>query len=196
MNTEEFLSCMNTGKVVKGGSELHKYMTELSYEAMQITTELNGKYHNPEEIRELLSKITGKPVDENLVLFPPFYTDCGKNIIIGKNVFIGSCCYFQDQGGVKIGDGVLVGHNTTFATLNHCFDPVSRSSTIPKPIVIGDRVWIGANVTILPGVTIGDNAIIAAGAVVTKDVPADSVAAGVPARVIKSIYDEKENEVK
>ncbi len=98
MNTEEFLSCMNTGKVVKGGSELHKYMTALSYEAMKVTTELNGKYHSPEEIRELLSKIICKPVDESLVLFPPFYTDCGKNITIGKNVFIGSCCYFQDQG--------------------------------------------------------------------------------------------------
>ncbi len=85
----------------------------------------------------------------------------------------------------------MVGHNTTFATLNHCFEPVNRSSTIPKPIVVGDRVWIGANATILPGVTIGENSIIAAGAVVAKDVPADCVAAGVPARVIKSIYDVK-----
>ncbi len=189
MNTRDFLNYMNTGNVVKGGSEIHKYMTELTYESIQVTAELNGKYHSQEEARELFFKITGKPVDESLVLFPPFYTDCGKNITIGKNVFIGSCCYFQDQGGVTIGDNVLVGHGTTFATLNHCYEPENRSSMIPKPIVIGNKVWIGANVTILPGVTVGENAVIAAGAVVTKDVPADSVVAGVPARVIKSIYD-------
>ncbi len=190
MNTEDFLNYMNTENVVAGGSEMHQYMTQLSYEAMEITAELNSKFHSKEEAGKLFFKITGKPVDETLVLFPPFYTDCGKNITVGKNVFIGTCCYFQDQGGVVIGDNVLVGHNTTFATLNHCYEPENRSSMIPKPIVVGDRVWIGANVTILPGVTIGKNAVIAAGAVVTKDVPDDSVVAGVPARVIKSIYDE------
>ncbi|MCD7855434.1 MAG: sugar O-acetyltransferase [Clostridiales bacterium] len=191
MNTEDFLKYMNMGNVVIGGSEMHKAMSKLTDEAMKLVAELNGKYHSPAEVREIFFKITGKPLYESFVLFPPFYTDCGKNITVGKNVFIGSCCYFQDQGGVKIGNGVLVGHGTTFATLNHCFEPEMRSSMIPKPIVVGDRVWIGANVTILPGVTIGDNAIIAAGAVVAKDVPADSIAAGVPARVIKSIYDEK-----
>ncbi|MCD8215397.1 MAG: sugar O-acetyltransferase [Clostridiales bacterium] len=191
MNTEDFLKYMNTGNVVKGGSEIHKYMSQLTNEAMKLVSELNGKYHSPEEVRKLFFRITGRLLDESFVLFPPFYTDCGKNITVGKNVFIGSCCYFQDQGGVKIGDGVLVGHGTTFATLNHCFEPEKRSSMIPKPIVVGDRVWIGANVTILPGVTIGDNAVIAAGAVVAKDVPADIIAAGVPARVIKYIYDEK-----
>ncbi len=191
MNTEDFLKYMNTGNVVTGNSELHKYMTELTNEAMRLTAELNGKYNSPEEAREIFFKITDKRLDESLVLFPPFYTDCGINITEGKNVYIGSCCNFQDQGGVIIGDGVLVGHGTTFATLNHCFEPENRSSMIPKPIVVGDRVWIGANVTILPGVTIGDNAVIAAGAVVTKDIPADSIAAGIPARVIKSIYDEK-----
>ncbi len=189
MNTEDFFNYMSTGKVVNGGSEMHIYMTELTNEAMKLTAELNNKYNSPEKAREIFFKITGKSLDESLVLFPPFYTDCGKNISVGKNVFIGSCCYFQDQGGVKIGDNVLVGHGTTFATLNHCFEPENRSSMAPKPIVVGDRVWIGANVTILPGVTIGSNAVIAAGAVVTRDIPTDSVAAGVPAKVIKSIYD-------
>ena len=126
-------------------------------------------------------------------MFPPFYTDCGKNINIGKNVFINSCCCFQDQGGITIGDGVLIGHKAVFATLDHTFIPEKRDSMIPKPIVIGKNVWIGANVTILGGVTIGDNSIIAAGAVVNKDIPPDSVAAGVPARVIKSIYDKEDN---
>ncbi|WP_407942282.1 sugar O-acetyltransferase [Microaerobacter geothermalis] len=147
----------------------------------------NGNYHTPEEIRELFSMLIGKPVDETFSMFPPFYTDCGKNISVGKNVFINSGCRFQDQGGITIGDGALIGHNVVLATLNHDLDPSKRSNLHPAPIVIGKNVWIGSNSTILPGVAIGDGVVIAAGAVVTKDVPPNVVAGGVPARVIKKI---------
>ena len=134
----------------------------------------------------------GKEVDASFALFQPFYTDCGKNITIGKNVFINMGCKFQDQGGIFIGDGTLIGHNVVLATLNHAMSPKGRSTMIPAPIRIGENVWIGANATILSGVTIGDGAIIAAGAVVTKDVPKNTIVAGVPARVMREI-DEEEN---
>lgn len=190
MNLKSFLEHVNQGLPIEGGSEIHMFMTGLAQEAMRITAELNGSYHEPEEIRKLISKLIGKPVDESFRMFPPFYADCGKNITIGKNVFINSGCRFQDQGGIDLGDGVLVGHNVVLATLNHDFSPEKRSTTHPAPIKIGKNVWIGANVTVIPGVTIGDNAIIAAGAVVTKDVLPNMIVGGVPAKVMKKIESE------
>lgn len=106
---------------------------------------------------------------------------------VTENVFINACCHFQDHGGVYLGDGCQIGHNVVFATLNHGISPQDRQNTYPAPIVLGRNVWVGSNSTILQGVTIGDNAIIAAGAVVSKDVPADTIVGGVPARYIKSI---------
>ena len=120
-------------------------------------------------------------------MFPPFYTDFGKNIEVGEDVFINACCHFQDHGGVRIGDGCQIGHNVVFATLNHFLEPEKRKMTYSAPIVLGKNVWIGSNATILQGVTIGDNAVIGAGAVVTGDIPADTVAVGMPARVVKHI---------
>ena len=126
-------------------------------------------------------------MDKTFGLFPPFYTDCGKNITVGKNVFINSGCKFQDQGGITIGDGTLIGHNVVLATLNHGIAPEERHDLFPAPIHIGKNVWIGANAVVLPGVAIGDHAVIAAGAVVTKDVPANAVVGGIPAKVIRLI---------
>lgn len=187
MNLNEFLDHLNRGLTVIGGSEAHLFMHELSQEALRITAELNNAYHTPEEIRVLMERLTGKPVDESFAMFPPFHTDCGKNMTIGKNVFINAGCKFQDQGGITIGDGALIGHNVVMATLNHDPAPEKRSTLHPAPIAIGKNVWVGSNVTILPGVTIGDGAIVAAGAVVTKDVPANVIAGGVPAGIIRKI---------
>lgn len=187
MELSEFLEHMNSGAVVKGGSEAHLVMHRLSQEAIRLTTKLNSSYHTEEEIVALFSELTGKPVDPSFRVFPPFTTDCGKNITLGKRVFINAGCRFQDQGGITIGDDVLVGHNAVLATLNHGFAPEERSDLHPAPIVIGNRVWLGANVTIMPGVTIGENAIVAAGAVVTKDVSANTVVGGVPAKVLRTI---------
>ncbi|UOQ84706.1 sugar O-acetyltransferase [Gracilibacillus salinarum] len=187
MDIDEILAHLNKGEEIEGGSEIHQMMHNVSQQALKITAELNGKYHTPEEIQVLFSQLIGKQVDDTFAMFPPFYTDCGKNIHVGKNVFINSGCRFQDQGGITIGDGALIGHNVVLATLNHNPDPKKRSNLRPAPIKIGENVWIGANATVLPGVTIGDGAIIAAGAVVTKDVPANVVAGGLPAKVIKNI---------
>lgn len=191
MELIDFLEHLNCGKTVIGNSEMHQFMHKVSNEAMKITAELNGRYHEPEEIRALFSELIGKPVDQSFGLFPPFYTDCGKNITVGKNVFINSGCHFQDQGGITIGDGVLIGHNVVLATLNHDFSPKKRSTLHPAPIVIGENVWIGSNATIVPGVTIGNGSIIAAGAVVTKNVPENVVAGGVPAKIIKILDTEE-----
>ncbi len=187
MEEKEFLEYLRLGNAISSGSESHQIMHRLAQEAMQITAELNNSYHTQEELRTLISKLTGKPVDESFSMFPPFYTECGKNIFIGKDVFINCCCHFQDQGGIYIGDGTLIGSHVVMATINHGQTPSERADIFPKPIHIGKKVWIGSHVTILPGVTIGDHAIVAAGAVVAKDVPADAVVGGVPAKVIKQI---------
>lgn len=187
MTTEKFLDVLNSGTMVVAGSEVHLYMQRLSQEALKITAELNGGYHDEEEVRQIFSRLIGRPVDQSFGLFPPFYTDCGKNLRIGKNVFINSGCRFQDQGGITIGDGALIGHNVVMATLNHSENPAERANLHPAPIHIGRNVWIGASATILPGVTIGDGAIVAAGAVVTHDVPENTIVAGVPAKILRSV---------
>ena len=183
MNTKEFIDYMNAGNTVTAGSPVHDVMHRLSQEAIRI----NNAYHTQAEIVALMSELTGSRVDDSFVLFPPFNTDCGKNLRLGKRVFFNSGCKFQDQGGITIGDDVLVGHNVTIATLNHSMDPDRRGDMEPRPVRIGNKVWIGSNATILPGVSVGEGAIIAAGAVVTKDVAPRSVVGGVPARLIKMI---------
>lgn len=189
MTNEEFIDRMNCGLPVQCGSEIHLKMYELSQEALRITSQINGKYNPPDELGRLMQQLIGQKLDEKFGLFPPFYTDCGKNIHLGKAVFINAGCKFQDQGGIFIGDNTLIGHNTVIATLNHGMLPDERGNLIPSPVHIGKGVWIGSSSVILPGVTIGDNAVIGAGSVVTKDIPADMIAVGSPARVIKSIYD-------
>lgn len=184
INTDKFLQLMDSEEKIRAGSAVHRHMVKLTNETMRITARLNQGYHTPEEIRELMGEITGKEIDKTFRMFPPFYTDCGKNLHIGKHVFINSCCQFQDQGGIHIGDGALIGHSVVLATLNHDLNPEKRADLYPKPIRIGKNVWIGAHATVLQGVTIGDGAIVAAGAVVTKDVPAGATVGGVPAKPI------------
>lgn len=167
--------------------EIHRFMDEMSERARRITCTLNATYHTPEQVRTLLSQLFGYEVDPSVRLFPPFYTDFGKHIRVGKGVFINACCHFQDHGGVTLGDGCQIGHNVVFATLDHGLQPEDRHTTYPAPIVLGRNVWVGANATILRGVTIGDNAVVAAGAVVTGDVEADTIVGGVPARAIRKI---------
>ena len=157
-----------------------------SQEALRVVAEINTGYRTPEELRALLGELTGRPVDESVTLFPPFYSEFGKNLVLGRDVFINMGCRFQDTGGITIGDGSLIGHGTTLTTLNHAVDPARRADMLPAPVTIGRRVWLGAGVTVVPGVTIGDGAIVGAGSVVTKDVPADTIVAGVPARVIRA----------
>ena len=162
-------------------------MDKMSNEARRITFRLNTAYHTPDEVRGLLSELFGYQVPSSFRVFPPFYTDFGKNITVGEGVFINACCHFQDHGGVTLDDGGQIGHKVVFATLNHGFAPEDRSTTYPAPIVLKKNVWVGSNATILSGVTIGENAIVGAGSVVTKDVPDNAIVGGVPAKVIKYI---------
>lgn len=192
MTIEEYIDIANKQQVLDS-PEVLAFMRAQSNETRKTVCKLNNEYHTPEEVRELFSQIIGKPVDETFCLFPPFYTDFGKNITVGKNVFINACCHFQDHGGVTIGDYCQIGHAVVFATLNHLFPPRLREKTHPKPIVLKEHVWIGSNVTILQGVTIGKNAIVGAGSTVTKDVPDNAIVGGVPAKIIRYLTDEEVN---
>ena len=187
MELKEFKEYMKRREPVVAGGEASQFMHVMIQRALKITSELNNVYHTPEEVRRIFSELTGQEVDGGFVLFPPFHTDFGMNITVGKRVTINMNVCMQDQGGITIGDGTFIGHNVVLATLNHDPDPEKRADIFPAPIVIGKNVWIGSNSTVLQGVTIGDGAIIAAGAVVTKDVPERAVAGGVPAKVIKKI---------
>ena len=152
------------------------------YRARMICADINSGYKNPEEIRDLLEILTGEEVPDDLVISQPFYTDYGKNIHFGKNVYINSGCQFQDQGGIWIGDNALIGHGVILATIDH--DLVTRERII-SPIHIGKDVWLGAGVIVTRGVTIGDGASVAAGAVVTEDVPPGALVGGIPAKILK-----------
>lgn len=186
MDLDGFLNHVRQGLLIEGGSDVHAFMHGAAQDALRITAELNAGYHSPGEVRALLAQLTDRDVDESVALFPPFHCEFGKNLTLGRNVFINMGCRFQDTGGITIGDGSLIGHGCTLTTLNHAVDPDRRADMIPAPITIGRNVWLGASVTVVPGVTIGDGSIVGAGAVVTKDIPADTIVAGVPARVIRA----------
>ncbi|TSB47766.1 sugar O-acetyltransferase [Alkalicoccobacillus porphyridii] len=155
--------------------------------AQKIISELNNTYHTKEEVQSTFSELTGEQVHESFELLPPFYTDYGQNIRVGKDVFINQGCTFMDRGGITIEDKVLFAPKVNLVTTNHPISPEERRSTYNKPIHIKSGAWIGINATIMPGVTIGRNSIVSAGAVVTKDVEDNVIVAGVPAKVIKEI---------
>lgn len=140
-----------------------------------------------DEIRTHLGDIMGTEIDKTTTIFAPFYTNFGRHISIGKNVFINHACSFLDLGGIIIEDNVLIGPRVNLVTENHPIDPSQRKNLDLKSIWIKRNAWIGAGATILPGVTIGENSIVAAGAVVNKDVPDNTIVGGIPAKPIRSI---------
>ncbi|GGF24853.1 DapH/DapD/GlmU-related protein [Echinicola rosea] len=159
-------------------------------EAVDRTLVLSHKLNSAQtkaEIRACLSEIIGQPIPESTTIFPPFYTNVGKHIRLGGNVFINHACSFLDLGGITIEDGVMIGPRVNITSENHPVDPVARKTMVPAAVLVKRNAWIGANATILPGVTIGEHAVVAAGAVVHRDVPANSVVAGVPAKIIKDL---------
>lgn len=166
-------------------------IVEIIKATQKIVSRLNSGVYSEEEVRDFLSQITGREVDSTLWLIPPFYTDFGRNIHFGKNVFVNSACTFMDRGGIYIDDEVFIGPKVNLITINHDINPFNRNTTICKPIHIEKRVWIGVAATILPGVRIGENSIIGANAVVTKDVLSNTIVGGNPAKVIKTIDVEK-----
>src|ERR1700684_3133737 len=159
--------------------------------AMAITATLNRlTFNDAEQIRALFSELIGKKVDESFLLIPPFYTAGGDEIRVGHNVFVNQNCTCYDLGGLDIADDVMIGPNVSILTAGHPLEPSQRrAATIGKPIVIERGVWIAAGAIIIGGVTVGEHSVVAAGSVVTKDVPANSLVGGNPARVIRSIGD-------
>lgn len=157
--------------------------------AIRLTEELNAlRYAQQDEIRATWSELTGRTVDESFHLIPPVYSVHGINIRVGRNVFVNQGCRFDDIETIDIGDDVMIGPSVSLITGGHPVEPAQRRKGITSaPIVIGRNVWIGASAMILQGVTVGDDAVVAAGAVVTKDVPAKTVVGGVPATVIKTL---------
>jgi acetyltransferase-like isoleucine patch superfamily enzyme len=159
--------------------------------AMAITPVLNRlTFEDADEIRAVFSELIGRKVDDSFSLVPPFYTTGGENIRVGRNVFINQNCTLYDLGGIDIADDVMIGPNVSIITSGHPLDPAQRRAcVIAKPVVIERNVWIAAGATIIGGVTIGENAVVAAGSVVTRDVPPNTLVGGNPARVIRSIGD-------
>lgn len=190
MDVAEFLEMMSRRETVTAGAPAHELMHKCYEEAQRITLDYNTNHHNEEQRTALLCELTGTDVHPSVKVMAPFNADFGKNIHFGKNVYVNAGCKFQDHGGIFIGDNALIGHNCVMATLDHDLRPSHRANTIPAPINIGRNVWIAANVTILNGVTIGDNAIVAAGAVVTEDVAPNTIVGGVPAKFIKQVPQE------
>ena len=139
-------------------------------------------------IQEVFERLIGKPVGDSFTLIPPFYADYGLNITIGRSVFIGYECMFTGHGAIDIADEVLIANKVNLVTAGHPVEPDRRRTHITvAPIAIETNVWIGTGATILPGVRVGADAVVASGAVVTRDVPARTLVAGVPARVIRQL---------
>lgn len=187
MELQQFLDYIKTGKKIKIDTEEMIYSCRMGIRARYITNELNNKFHDEFEILQIFRELTQSEIPDDFCMNPPFYTEFGLNTHIGNKVFINSGCTFQDQGGIYIKNNVFIGHNVVLVTLNHDINPKTRGNITPKPIIINDDVWIGSNATILPGVEIGTCSIVAAGSVVTKNVPSNVMVAGVPARIIKKI---------
>jgi len=177
---------MKAGEVLRSDDPQFSKVMEVVARTQQLSVQLNASTHI-DQVRERLSEIIGSPIDTSTRIFPPFYTNFGRFISLGKNVFINHACSFVDMGGITIEDDVLIGPKVNLITENHPLDPSDRQTLLLKPVVIKRNAWIGAAATILPGVTIGENAVVAAGAVVAKDVPANTVVGGVPAKGIKTI---------
>ena len=176
-----------TNKEILKDSELYKEIQLLKADNERLVMDLNSHYRKPDEVNQLLAKMTDKHVNQTNRISLPFYTDFGKHIHFGRNIFINQNVTFVDLGGIYIEDNVLIGPMSRIVTVNHLIEPEKREGLWVKPVRIKRNVWLGANVTILPGVTVGENSIVSADATVTKDVPSNVIVAGTPAKIIKHI---------
>lgn len=186
MQTTDIFERLKKGEtILPNDTEAYK-MREASFATKKLLVQMNNATES-EEIRRFLSQITGTEIDESVTVFTPLYINYGKHTKIGKNVFINFDCVFLDLGGITIEDNVLIAPKVSLLTEGHPTSIEDRHSLIPKPILIKKNAWIGANATILQGVIIGENAIVAAGSVVSKDVPDNTIVGGIPAKIIKTI---------
>lgn len=156
-------------------------------QTMRLVAEMNSGYHTEAEVRDYLGRITGQAVPDTLRVFTPLNINYGRGLTFGRDCFVNFGCTFLALGGITIEDDVFIGPHCVLATEYHPENPAARHTLLTKPIVVRRNAWLGADVKVLAGVTIGENAIVAAGSVVTKDVPAGTVVAGSPARVLREI---------
>jgi acetyltransferase-like isoleucine patch superfamily enzyme len=177
---------LKAGEVVQLTDPEFFKVDEIVNRTLAVLPALNASV-SVDEVREKLSEIIGTEIDQTTAIFAPFYTNFGRFISIGKRVFINHACSFLDMGGITLEDDVLIGPKVNLITENHPLNAAERRGMMCKPIHVKRNAWIGAGATILPGVTIGENAVVAAGAVVSKDVPANTVVGGIPAKIIKHI---------
>lgn len=175
------------GRYVDPSEEVFKEIHKILEENATNIAKLNNGIHTKEEKNKIISEIIGEKIDKSVDIMLPFYTDFGKHIKFGKNIFINIGVMFTDLGGITIEDKVLIGPGSKLLSVNHPVNPEKRRGLEVAPILIKENVWIGANATILAGVTIGKNSIIAAGAVVNKDVPDNVIVGGIPAKILKKI---------
>jgi acetyltransferase-like isoleucine patch superfamily enzyme len=185
-NSKDIFERLHSGEAVPMNDPEFASVHQVVERTTKLSVQLNNAQDN-DEIRKLLSEIIGTEVDNSTTLFTPFYTNLGIFTTLGKNVFINHACSFLDIGGITIEDEVLIAARVNLVTEDHPVNPVERKTLVVKPIVIKRNAWIGAAATILPGVTVGENSVVAAGSVVTKDVPANTLVAGVPAKIIREI---------
>ncbi len=183
-NTDIF-DRLRAGEVLRKDDPGYDDFGQVVARTIRLCSQMNAQATDIDQVRERLSEIIGARIDESTIIFPPFYTNFGRFTTLGKNVFINHACSFLDIGGIIIGDDVLIGPRVNITSENHPLDPSDRKTLIPKSVHIKRNAWIGAGATILPGVTVGENAVVAAGAVVSRDVPPNTVVAGIPAKVIK-----------
>jgi acetyltransferase-like isoleucine patch superfamily enzyme len=185
-HSKDIFEQLRSGEAIAPGNPEAYKLRQASFAARKLLVQMNNTA-DPAEIRDLLSQITGSDIDESVAVFTPLYINYGKHTKIGKNVFINFDCVFLDLGGITIEDNVLIAPKVSLLSEGHPVSPNERQSLVPGHIHIRKNAWIGAGATILPGVTIGENAVVAAGAVVSKDVPANTVVGGIPAKTIKTI---------
>ncbi|MGN6295201.1 MAG: sugar O-acetyltransferase [Ginsengibacter sp.] len=186
INRKDIFERLRNGETIPSNDPQAHKMRDASYATKKLLIQMNNS-SDPAEIRILLSRITNSEIDESVAVFTPLFINYGKHTKIGKNVFINFDCTFLDLGGITIEDNVLIAPKVNLLSEGHPLAPENRQSLVPGPIHIKKNAWIGANATILPGVTIGENAIVAAGAVVSKDVSDNTVVGGIPAKIIKGI---------
>jgi acetyltransferase-like isoleucine patch superfamily enzyme len=184
-HTKDVFSRLRSGETITPDDPERYKLVEAAFAVKKLLVQLNNS-SDPAEIRNLLSQITGSVIDESVTVFTPLYLNYGKHTTIGKNVFINFDCVFLDLGGITIEDHVLIAPKVSLLSEGHPLSPNDRQSLVPGRIHIKRNAWIGAGATILPGVTVGENAVVAAGAVVSKNVANNTVVAGIPAKEVKT----------
>lgn len=175
------------GKEILKDASLFEEIHSIKRKNEEWLMKLNAQYYPNQERLELLEKITQQSIDSSVEISQPFYSDFGQHIRFGKNIFINQNVTFVDLGGITIEDHVLIGHGTSLITVNHLISPENRRGIKAEPIHIKKNAWLGANVTVLPGVTIGENSIVGADSTVTKDIPDNVIVLGSPAKEVRKI---------